>query len=663
MRLGETPGKKEANRSSLWDEMLFSLSGKPFDGWGPATSPAALGQIRTCEQNCYLSEGGDCCDSQGMCERGSCVEGSICDPDGNCIPITRPEFEDEYGGIDCTAEPEACLDYSDEPCPAGFMAQARECPKEVYYLCLQNAKTGQSSCKYLQKTSANYLKWCLNPFGPTCYNSKEECQSCNDCACRSSSSSSNCGSDTCTGCEFCCEDKCVGCNSIERYSGPCYQTGADSDCPYPLGQKDGDSPNSCGCHYSGLIGDGADRGCAQCEFCVWSAAEQGGLCMPCDKDPYTGLPYDPNTDNYKNQRWQCSEECMKISSSSSSKVCVWTFTANYDDQTQAWSFESPSPSGPKCLRQPLSYSVGSWFGSYSSDECKKKTFIMTTGDCAAKSDCSAPSPSEYPELPTQPAECGPWYSCDYSYDSATNITTYKCNEQASYNSDYYGSPEECEAAKESGSCISPTFDCKLTDYATGKLECEEVGFNAGAYKTIEECTQSLENSDCGYRFSCRPPAKEGDPYTCTPDSNGDFFSKSSCESNIDNCGKFKCDSGWGCKQDPYGEFTTKEECEKGCCTPTPGQELSPTVLGGCEYYQADGFSPLTPDFVVCEGGLTKAQCDAKPTITTLAGSWSPTWTCGSDCYASVNDCPGCASGRYKLVRTYPGGTPVCTCLG
>ena len=438
------------------DEIWFSLEGKPFDGWGPATSPSALGFRRTCELNCFVSEGGDCCESQEMCERGSCVEGSVCTPEPGCVSMTLPEYEDEYGGVNCSFDPEACLDYSEEPCPVGFMAQARQCTEEFYYLCLQSAKTGQSSCKYLQKTSNNYLKWCL--FN-TCYNSKEECQSCNDCACRSiSSSSSNCGSDTCTDCEFCCEGKCVGCNSVERYESPCYQTGADSDCPYPLGQKDGSTPNSCGCHYSGLIGDGADRGCAECEFCVWADSPQGGLCLPC------GEEYALFSDDDRARKWQCSEECMKISSSVSSKACVWTFAASYDDQTQAWSFEGSNPSGPKCLSQPLSYSVGSWFGGYSSDECKKKTFVMTTSNCVVTGDCEPPSPSEYPELPTQPAVCGPWYSCDYSWDRATNVTTYECKGQASYRSDYYGSVEECEAARESGSCISPTFDCKVTDF-------------------------------------------------------------------------------------------------------------------------------------------------------------------------------------------------------
>ena len=633
------------------DEIWFSLEGKPFDGWGPATSPSALGFRRTCELNCFVSEGGDCCESQEMCERGSCVEGSVCTPEPGCVSMTLPEYEDEYGGVNCSFDPEACLDYSEEPCPVGFMAQARQCTEEFYYLCLQSAKTGQSSCKYLQKTSNNYLKWCL--FN-TCYNSKEECQSCNDCACRSiSSSSSNCGSDTCTDCEFCCEGKCVGCNSVERYESPCYQTGADSDCPYPLGQKDGSTPNSCGCHYSGLIGDGADRGCAECEFCVWADSPQGGLCLPC------GEEYALFSDDDRARKWQCSEECMKISSSVSSKACVWTFAASYDDQTQAWSFEGSNPSGPKCLSQPLSYSVGSWFGGYSSDECKKKTFVMTTSNCVVTGDCEPPSPSEYPELPTQPAVCGPWYSCDYSWDRATNVTTYECKGQASYRSDYYGSVEECEAARESGSCISPTFDCKVTDYATGTLECEEVGFSAGEYKTIEQCTQSLENSDCGFRFSCRPPAKEGDPYTCTPDSIGDFVSRGSCESNLGSCGKFKCDSGWGCKQDPYGQFDDEEDCLKHCCTPQPNNPQSPTVVGSCEYYQADGF--LFPDFAICETGLTRAECLAKPTVITLGGRWEPRWKCGHDCFASGWGCGECPSGNHKIVRVYPAGAVTCTC--
>jgi hypothetical protein len=646
--------------SVSWGNILFSLEGKPYDGWGPASTPAALGQVRTCEQNCYLSNGGDCCESQGMCERGSCVPGSVCDPEQGCISMTRPEYEIEYQA-DCVQNPDGCGDWSEEQCPTGLMAQARQCPKEYYWICRTNTNTNESKCKAFNKTYQNYTSYCL--LG-TCYDSKAECQACSDCPCKSSSSSSLCGSTVCTGCEFCCEDKCVGCDSIERFSGACYQTGADSSCPYPLGQKDGETPNSCGCHYSGLIGDGAARGCAECEFCVFSAAAQGGICLPCDKDPYTGEPYDPNTDDYKSQQWQCSEQCMKMpSSSSSSKICVYTFTANYDDQTQSWSLDSQSPTGPQCLPQPLSFSVGSWTGIRSAEGCKTKTFKMTTSNCTATGDCVAPSPSEYPEPPTGPAECGPWYSCDYTWDAATQNTTYECKQQTSYSSDYYASSEECEAAKESGSCTPPTFNCQISG-TTGQLECRDVGFNSGDYKTYEECTQSLTNADCGYKFSCEPDAKAESGYKCVPDSNGDFTSKYACEQNLGSCGKYKCDSGWGCKQDPYGSFASEEECLKNCCTPKPGEELSPTARGSCEYYQADGFSPLTPDQVICESGLTKSQCDAKPTVTTLAGSWSPTWSCGGDCYASVNEsCPECPSGNYKIVRSYPAGTPVCTCLG
>lgn len=782
---------------SVFDEdpgVVFSLGGKPFDGWGPLSVPAAVGPLaatRSCDMNCYLSDGGDCCSTQYDCESCSCQPcvGSACSPEVGCESMTKADFE-AVCSVDCTVNPDACQDWSQEPCPSVTALADKQCPQEYHWACRYNDRTKKYGCRHFKKTYLNYLNFC---FGLNqCWDTKEECQACADCACnygksssssspKSSSSSSSssgcdvyaagdetmgtcfwglgsttnsemycapmskgscavqegwgwnpsvpppmnaiylndgksawscdgacpgscesvptcepgqavktvtkrsilgyyyqecvcdnaavqCGSSFCNSCEFCHAGTCMGCDNPLRFVAP-YNSSA-GDCPYPLGY----SKESCGCRTSGLEGYGYERGCGPCEFCTDSAAGQGGVCFPCDKNPYFGTPYDNL--QYPDREWQCTPECMNPPSSSSSvagKNCIWEFTAQYDEQSGSWSFPSQAYSTADCLSPPYPFPTNTWYAF----DCTTKLYKKVTSGCVTTSDCVEPSGSEYPDLPTGPAECpksssssSPQqrYDCNYEYDSTNGNTTYSCDESFI---GQFNSLATCEEAKNNTinnitsiwRCAKPRFDCT---YTGTEFSCYEA--ISGQYGSLESCQEAIANSGCGYRYRCNA-AGDG----CEPDLTGPFTGKYQCEQGVaaGNCGKYSCKSYLNfpgtfveCESNPYGVFTSLTDCKQHCCGTTANNESGfPEAIGSCEYYQADSFSPLTPDYKICEAGLTRAQCEAKPGFTLLSGYWGPSWTCGGTCFADQLACPDCPSGRYRTKATYPAGDPVCTCVG
>jgi hypothetical protein len=171
--------------------IVFAQTGKPFDGFGPVSVASAFGAlVRSCEMNCYQSDGGDCCATRSMCENCECQPcGSVCAPpeDGYCISMTKAQYETEYG-MDCSASG-SCEDYSDTPCPAsgGVSALEKQCPQKYFFTCGSSNK-----CVAWGNTLYNYGVCVTN----TCYDTKAECTGCSDCDCnpnpvKTSSSSSN----------------------------------------------------------------------------------------------------------------------------------------------------------------------------------------------------------------------------------------------------------------------------------------------------------------------------------------------------------------------------------------------------------------------------------------------------------------------------------------
>ena len=780
---------------SVFDDegLVFLQTGKPFDGWGPVSVAGAVGALtRSCEVNCYLSDGGDCCATQYQCEECDCQPcvGSLCSPDTGCESMTRADFE-ALCEVNCTTNPDACLDWSEEKCPVGMVALKEQCPPDYHWACRYNDRTKKYGCRYFKKTIQNYINFCMPPFNQ-CWDTKEECQACSDCQCNygksssssssgssSSSSSSACdvyaatddtmgvcywgqGSGTgsemycapmpkgscavqegwginpnvgipanaiylnegksawscdgscpgscesvptcqpgetvktvtkrsilgyyyqecvcdnagkkcadsyCNSCEFCHEGSCIGCDDPRRFVDPFNRS--SGNCPYPLGYDN----NSCGCRSSGF-GWGYQRGCDECEFCTDSPTAQGGVCFPCYKNPYFGNEYD--NVQYPERLAQCKPECLNPPSSSSSvqKNCVWEFTAQYDAVSGNWYFPSQAYSSAECLSAPYGFPTDTWYPY----DCTTKLYKKVTSGCVATSDCVEPSQSEYPVLPVGPSECPSSsssssssspvqkYNCNYDYNETNDTTTYSCDPSPSGSLTQAQCEEAMTAAMNGTSsiwaCPRPRFDCT---YTGTEFSCYEA--TGGKYASLNACQEAITNSGCGYRYNCNP-AGTG----CEPDLTGSFTGKDQCEDGVakGNCGKYSCKSYLNfpgtfveCEKNPYGVFDSLTDCKQHCCGTTVdnGESGFPEALGSCEYYQADAFSPLTPDYKICEAGLTRAQCMAKPSLTLLSGTWGPSFTCGSDCFADQLACPDCPSGRYRVKRTYPTGEGVCTCLG
>lgn len=475
-----------------------------------------------------------------------------------------------------------------------------------------------------------------------------------ECTC--SENREKCGDTQCTSCEFCYNSECISCNDPRRMN---LYTSNDASCPTEY--KSTGSIQGCGCTKP-LVDN--TIGCGDCEYCVGdsgsdSDAIKGGICYPCDDD---------NDGRYGIElRAQCSELCLSASK------CVWEFMAI--NQDGVWSFANPPYSPYGCSTNP--------YGSdWTAVDCFTKTRKVVGQKCLTSGDCpDSPSMDIYPSLPTGPgcsssSSQGARYNCNYEYNSQNNTTTYTCDPVGAAGD--YASLESCEeqrsqaerGGQQSGQfiCPRPHFTC---EYSGGAFACTEN--ITGEYYSMEECTQAIESNSCGYKYKCNA-AGDG----CEPDSKEgsetSFVSKFACLQAVEagKCGKYSCTSHLNlpgtyveCEPNAYGNFNSEEECKKNCCNQSPPGSPYPEALGSCSYYTFDDyFSPLTPDNVVCETGLTESQCMAKPSVTTLAGSWSPSWNCGNDCYASQNNCPPaseCPSGKYITIRTFPAGEQKCVC--